>query len=74
MKTAMQELLEFCEYRQTKSPDTCKSTWNMVISKIKDDGLVEKEKEQIKEAFYSGYEDRSLFEHSDDYYEKRFKK
>ena len=30
----------------------------------------EMEKEQIKDAFYSGYEDRDKFKHSDDYYDK----
>lgn len=32
------------------------------------------EKAQIKEAFYSGYEDRDLFQHSDDYYDKMYKR
>ena len=36
--------------------------------------LLEKEKEQIKEAFYSGYEDKDLFKHSDDYYDKIYEK
>ena len=34
----------------------------------------EMEKEQIKEAFYSGYEDRDLFQHSDDYYDKMYER
>jgi hypothetical protein len=32
------------------------------------------EKEQIKEAFYSGYEDRDKFKHSDDYYDKMYER
>lgn len=50
-QTAMQDLLEFCKYRQTKAADSCKSAWNMILSKIKDDGLLEREKEQIIDAF-----------------------
>ena len=34
----------------------------------------QKEKEQITDAFYSGYEDRDLFKHSDDYYDKMYGK
>ena len=32
-KTAMQDLLEFCEYRQTKAADGCKEAWNMILAK-----------------------------------------
>jgi hypothetical protein len=35
---------------------------------------MEMEKEQIKEAFYSGYEDRDKFKHSDDYYDKIYER
>ena len=45
-KTAMQDLLEFCEYRQTKAADGCKAAWNMILAKIKDDGLLEQEKQE----------------------------
>jgi hypothetical protein len=34
----------------------------------------QKEKEQITDAFYSGYEDRDLFKHSDDYYNKMYER
>ena len=54
-QTAMQELLEFCEYRQTKATDGCKAAWNMILAKIKDDGLIEMEKEQIIDAYNQGY-------------------
>ena len=53
----MQELLEFCEYRQTKAADGCKAAWNMILAKIKDDGLIEMEKEQIIDAYNQGYKD-----------------
>jgi hypothetical protein len=53
-QTVMQELLEFCEYRQTKAADSCKASWNMILAKIKDDGLLEREKEQIIDAHLTG--------------------
>jgi len=53
-QTAMQELLEFCEYRQTKATDGCKAAWNMILAKIKDDGLIEIEQEQIMNAWVKG--------------------
>jgi hypothetical protein len=56
-QTVMQELLEFCEYRQTKAADGCKAAWNMILAKIKDDGLIEMEKEQIIDAYNQGYKD-----------------
>ena len=34
----------------------------------------EMEKEQIKDAFYSGYEDSDKFKHSDDYYDKMYER
>ena len=34
----------------------------------------QKEKEQIADAFYSGYEDRDLFQHGHDYYDKMYEK
>jgi hypothetical protein len=53
-QTVMQELIEFCEYRQTKAADGCKAAWNMILAKIKDDGLLEREKEQIMNAWVKG--------------------
>lgn len=32
------------------------------------------EREQIADAFYSGYEDRDLFQHGHDYYDKMYGK
>ena len=73
-KTAMQELLEFCEYRQTKATDNCKAAWNMILAKIKDDGLVEMEKEQI---IHSHLDGQSLVsckdEYAEQYYNETFK-
>ena len=45
-QTTMQELLEFCEYRLSKASNNNVAAWNMILSKIKDDGLVEMEKQQ----------------------------
>ena len=59
-KTAMQELLDNLESIDIKVPIGVKQIF------------LEKEKEQIKEAFYSGYEDKDLFQHSDDYYDKMY--
>lgn len=36
--------------------------------------FLEKEKEQIADAFYSGHEDRDLFKHGDDYYDKMYER
>lgn len=46
-QTAMQQLKDFCEYRLTKATNENKSAWNMILAKIKDDGLIEMEKQQI---------------------------
>jgi len=60
-KTAMQELFNNLESIDIKVP--------IGVKKI----FLEKEKEQIAEAFYSGYEDRDLFQHGHDYYNKMYK-
>ena len=36
--------------------------------------FLDKEKEQIADTFYSGYEDRDLFQHGYDYYDKMYGK
>ena len=78
-KTVIQELIEFCEYRQTKAADGCKSAWNMILAKIKDDGLLEQEKEQIINSFEIGFEngacvnDGESIYHGANYYNKIFK-
>lgn len=59
-KTSMQELFDNLKAIDITVP-------NGVISIFLD-----KEKEQIKEAWYSGYEDSDLFKHSDDYYNKMY--
>ena len=61
-KTAMQELLDNLESIDIKVPIGVKQIF------------LEKEKEQIKDAFYSGYEDRDKFKHSDDYYNENYGK
>ena len=65
-QTVMQELLEFCEYRQTKAADGCKAAWNMILAKIKDDSLIEKEKEQMSQADSNGY-NRNQYNHDLEY-------
>jgi hypothetical protein len=77
-KTVVQELLEFCEYRQTKAADGCKAAWNMILARIKDDGLLEREKEQIMNAFWYGdntdcLSEQNSFEFAEQYYNKTFK-
>ena len=49
-QTALQQLKDFCEYRLTKATNENKSAWNMILAKIKDDGLIEIEKQQIIDA------------------------
>ena len=61
-KTAMQELLDNLEAIDIKVPIGVKQIF------------LEKEKEQITDAFYSGHEDRDLFKHGDDYYNKMYEK
>ena len=61
-KTAMQELFDNLESIDIKVPIGVKQIF------------LEKEKEQIADTFYSGYEDRDLFKHGDDYYNKMYEK
>ena len=71
----MQELTEYCEYRQTKAADCCKSAWNMILAKIKDDGLLEREKAQIIDAVNFGDERGKITTYStaEQYYNETFK-
>jgi hypothetical protein len=52
--TAMQELLEFAEYRRSKSVNSHLGAWNMIIEKIKES--LPQEREQIEQAFVAGDE------------------
>lgn len=52
-KTAIQELLEWCEYRRSKSVNSHLGAWNMIITKIKDEQLPI-EKQQIENAVTYG--------------------
>jgi hypothetical protein len=52
--TAMQELLEFAEYRRSKSVNLHLGAWNMIIEKIKES--LPQEREQIEQAFEEGDE------------------
>jgi len=61
-KTAMQELLDNLESIDIIVPNGVKQIF------------LKKEKEQIVETFYSGYEDRDLFKHGDDYYNKMYER
>jgi len=59
-KTAMQELLDNLQAIDIAVPIGVKEIF------------LEKEKQQIEDAFYSGYEDRDLFKHGNDYYNKMY--
>jgi len=61
-KTAMQELFDNLEAIDIKVPIGVKQIF------------LEKEHEQITDAFYSGDEDRELFQHGHDYYDKTYGK
>lgn len=61
-QSAMQELFNNLESIDIKVP--------IGVKKI----FLDKEKEQIKDAFYSGYEDMDKFRHSDDYYDKMYER
>jgi hypothetical protein len=61
-KTSMQELFDNLEAIDIKVP--------IGVKKI----FLEKEKEQIAEVFYSGYEDRDLFQNGHDYYNKIYER
>jgi hypothetical protein len=75
-QTTMQELLEFCEYRLSKASDNNVAAWNMILSKIKDDGLVETEKQQIMDSHNQGYADgyRDNGTSPIEYYNETYKK
>jgi hypothetical protein len=61
-KTAMQELFHNLEAIDIKVPIGVKQIF------------LQKEREQIAEIFYSGYEDRDLFKHGYDYYDKMYER
>jgi hypothetical protein len=61
-KTSMQELFDNLQAIDIAVPIGVKQIF------------LEKEKEQITEAFYSGCEDKDLFKHSDDYYNKMYER
>lgn len=61
-KTSMQELFDNLQAIDISVPNGVKQIF------------LEKEKQQIEDAFYSGYEDRDLFKHGDDYYNKMYEK
>lgn len=61
-KTSMQELFDNLESIDIKVP--------IGVKKV----FLDKEEEQIADAFYSGYEDRDLFQHGHDYYNKTYGK
>ena len=61
-KTSMQELFNNLESIDIKVP--------IGVKKV----FLDKEEEQIADAFYSGYEDRDLFQHGHDYYNKTYGK
>ena len=60
-KTSMQELFDNLQAIDITVPIGVKEIF------------LEKEKQQIEDAFYSGYEDRDLFKHGNDYYNKMYK-
>jgi hypothetical protein len=61
-KTSMQELFDNLQAIDISVPNGVKQIF------------IEKEKQQIEDAFYSGYEDRDKFKHSDDYYDKMYER
>jgi hypothetical protein len=61
-KTSMQELFNNLESIDIKVP--------IGVKKV----FLDKEEEQIADAFYSGYEDSDLFQHGHDYYNKTYGK
>jgi hypothetical protein len=69
--TAMQELLEFAEYRRSKSVNSHLGAWNMIIEKIKES--LPQEREQIEQAFDAGYGLGYNDEQEIDYYTQTFK-
>ena len=49
--TPIAQLIEFCEYRQSKSTTGNKAAWNMILAKIKDDELLSEEKQMVIDAY-----------------------
>ena len=71
----MQQLKNYCEYRVTKATKGNKSAWYMILAKIKDDELIEMEKQQIIDFANSygfnicGYD----YENAEQFYNETFK-
>ena len=61
-KTSMQELFDNLQAIDISVPNGVKQIF------------LEKEKQQIEDAFYSGYEDRDFFKNGDDYYNKMYER
>ena len=72
-QTAMQQLKDFCEYRLRKATNENKSAWNMILAKIKDDELIEMEKQQIID-FTNNYYDCDNDLSVEQFYNKTFNK
>jgi len=53
--TPMAQLIEFCEYRQSKATSGNQAAWNIILAKIKDDGLLKEEKQMVIDAFAKAY-------------------
>lgn len=71
-KTAMHDLLEYAEYRRSKTVNSHLGAWNMIIERIKES--LELERTQIEEAYSYGYMDGYNGDADDksDYYTKTY--
>jgi hypothetical protein len=78
-KTVIQELIDEIVEHLTYDDDLTDESRNTLEAiRLRCLGKLTKEKEQIKDAYYSGtqheYNDSESFKHSDDYYEKMYGK
>lgn len=71
--TPMQDLLEFAEYRRSKSVNSHLGAWNMIIEKIKESLPIERE--IIENAFVAGDErgTKDIPFNAEQYYNQTFK-
>ena len=56
--TPMKELLQWAEYRQEKAANSQKAAWNMIVAKIKEENLIEKEENFLLVQYNKGLNDR----------------
>ena len=73
-KTAMDNLLDWCLYRQLKASDNNKAAWNQIISQIEEDSQYEEKQQLINAANQDTYAESGGVSAGAIYYHATFKK